>query len=159
MGDYGEWGICPKRLLPRLQNGGGRVFARRGKGYLPGSMKSPAPPPRCWGTAFLKVTVMVGMCVWVEGIHCCSSEGVTSSELGRSPAKLLREGLECSPLQPRKALWARAEPGSRSRPGAPSQSDWAACGRQNPEPGNQSQAQKHTQQRGLSPGTVWKNHQ
>ena len=27
-------------------------------------------------------------------------------------------------------------------------SDWAACGRQNPEPGTQSQAQKHTQREG-----------
>lgn len=104
MGDYGEWGICPKRLLS-IQNGGGRVFARRGKGYLPGSMKSPAPPPRCWGTAFLKVTVIVGMCVWVEGIHCCSSEGVTSSELGEEPSKALerRPGMQ-SPTAQESAL-------------------------------------------------------
>lgn len=64
----------------------GKPICQEGEGYLPGSMKSPAPPPHSWGTAFLKVTVMVGVCVQVERIHCCSSEGVTSSELGEEPS-------------------------------------------------------------------------
>ena len=44
-------------------------------------------PPLCsWGIAFLKVTVMVGVCVGGGGVHSHSSEGGTSSELGQKPS-------------------------------------------------------------------------
>lgn len=132
----------------RVQGGRGSAWLDKEPGPSPMQLGHSIPQRRCHGSC---------VCWRVEGVHSHSTEGGTCSELGweASQAPERRTGKHL--LLPRRVLRAPGQsPAQResqvSAPGLPR-------GRQNPEPGAQNRAQKFMEQGGLSPGTVWKNHQ